>query len=44
MKLFADDACLSYQYINPEYLNEVFNMELVKVDRWLLANKVFINY
>ena len=44
MKLFADDAWLSYQYSDPEYLNEVFNIELVKVERWLLTNKIFINY
>ena len=44
MRLFADDACLSYQHSDPEYLNETINKELVKVDKWLRANKLFINY
>ena len=43
MRLFADDACLSYQHNDPEYLNEV-NKELGKVDTWLRTNKLFINY
>ena len=34
MRLFADDACLSYQHNDPEYLNEVINKELGKVDKW----------
>ena len=34
MRLFAFGACLTYQHRNPEYLNEVINMELVKVDKW----------
>ena len=44
MRLFADDACLSYQHSDPEYLNEVINNKLVKVDKWLRDNKLFINY
>ena len=44
MRLFADDACLSYQHSDPEYLIEVINKELGKVDKWLRANKIFINY
>ena len=44
MRLFADDACLSYQHSDPEYLNEVINKELIKVDKWLRDNKLFINY
>ena len=44
MRLFADDACLSYQHSDPEYLNEVINKELGKVDKWLRDNKLFINY
>ena len=44
MRLFADDACLSYQHSDPKYLNEVINKELGKVDKWLCANKLFINY
>ena len=33
MRLFADDACLSFQHSDPEYLNEVIYKELVKVDK-----------
>ena len=44
MRFFADDACLSYQHIDHEYLNKVINNELVKVDKWLHSNKLFINY
>ena len=43
MRLFADDACLSYQHSDPASLNSVINEELRKVDVWLqLIN--FINY
>ena len=38
MRLFADYAWLSYQHSDLEYLNEVINNELVKVDEWLCAN------
>ena len=44
VRLVADDACLMYQHSDPEYLNEVINKELGKVDKWLRANKLFINY
>ena len=37
MRFFADDACLRYQHSDPEYLNEVINKELVKVDKLLRA-------
>ena len=43
MRLFTDDAYLSYQHSDPEYLNEVINKELGKVDSWLCAYKLFIN-
>ena len=43
MRLFADDAYLSYQHSDPEYFNEIINMELVKVDKWLRDNKLFVN-
>ena len=43
MRLFADDACLSFRHSDPEYLNEVIYKELVKVDKWLRANKIFTN-
>ena len=44
MRLFADDACLSYQHSDPACVNSVINEELRKVDVWLHANKLFINY
>ena len=44
MRLFADDAFLSYQHSDPACVNKVINEELRKVDEWLRANKVFINY
>ena len=37
VRLVADDACLMYQHSDPEYLNEVINKELGKVDKWLCA-------
>ena len=43
MRLFADDACLSYQHSDPEYLNEVINKELGKVYRWLRADKQVVD-
>ena len=42
MRLFADDACLSYQHSDPACVNSV-NEELRKLDVWLCANKLFIN-
>ena len=44
IRLFADDACLSYQYSNPACVNSVLNDELRKVDVWLCANIFFISY
>ena len=44
LRLFADDACLSYQHSDPACVNSVINEELRKVDVWLRANKLFINY
>ena len=44
MKVFADDACLSYKHSDPEYLNEVISKELLKADKWLPANTFFIKY
>ena len=40
MRLFADDACLSYQHSDPACVNSVINKELRKVDIWLCANKL----
>ena len=33
MKFFADDACLSYQPSDTEYLNKIINKELGEVDK-----------
>ena len=44
MRLFADDACLSYQHSDPACVKSVINEELRKVGVWLRANKLFINY
>ena len=44
LRLFADDACLSYQHSDPDFVNSVVNRELSKIDEWLRANKLFINY
>ena len=41
IRLFADDACLSYKHSDPEYLNEVISKELLKADKWLPANTFF---
>ena len=43
-RLFADDARLSHQHSDPDYVNIVINKELSKIDKWLSANKLFINY
>ena len=41
MRLFSDDACLSYQHSDPAC---VINEKLRKVDVWLGGNQFFINY
>ena len=44
MRLFADDACLSYKDSDPDFVNIVVNRKLSKIHEWLRANKFFINY
>ena len=44
VRLFADDACLSYENENPQIIEEVVNRELGKVNEWLLDNKLFLNF
>ena len=44
VRLFADDACVSFVHNNPETLNNIINTELEKVNCWLKRNKLFINH
>ena len=44
LRLFADDAFLSYQHSDPDFVNSVVNRELSKIDEWLRANRLFINH
>ena len=44
IRLFADDACVSFSHENPIYLENKINTELVKIDSWLITNKLFLNY
>ena len=44
LRLFADDACLSYQHCDSDHVNAVINRELGKIDEWLCKNRLFINY
>ena len=43
-RLFLDDACLSFQHSDPDYVNNIINKELCKLGRWLCSNRLFINY
>ena len=44
LRLFADDACLSYQHCDSDHVNDVINRELEKIHEWLCKNRLFINY
>ena len=44
LRLFADDACLSYQHCDFDQVNVVINKELSRIDEWLCRNRLFINY
>ena len=44
LRLFADDACLSYQLCDSDYVNAVINMKLRKFDEWLCKNRPYISY
>ena len=43
VRLFADDACLSFESDNAVLLEEKVNFELNKVNEWLNENKLFLN-
>ena len=44
VRLFADDACLSFENTDPLALQQQTNQELLKVNNWLNQNKLFLNY
>ena len=44
LRLFADDACFSYQHCVFDKVNVVINKGLSRVDKWLHKNRLFINY
>ena len=43
VRLYADDACLSLENVDPATLQTETNHELVKVNNWLINNKLFLN-
>ena len=42
-QLFADDTCLFYSHKDLLTLEQTFNHELIKIQNWLLANKLSLN-
>ena len=44
VRLFADDACLSLQDDDPKILQDKVNSELIKINQWLMENKLHLNY
>lgn len=44
VRLFADDACVSFEHKDPLFVEEVVNSELEKIKNWLNTNKLFINH
>ena len=44
VRLFADDACLSLQDEDPKTLQDKVNLELTKINQWLMKNKLYLNY
>ena len=42
-QLFADDTCLFYSHKNLDILESTFNQELIKINNWLIANKLSLN-
>ena len=41
--LFADDTSIFFSHSNPNYLENVFNNELLNIDIWLRCNELSIN-
>ena len=44
IRLFADDACLSYSSNNPVNLNKIVNNELENINNWRIKNKLTVNF
>ena len=42
--LFADDANLHISHKNPKSLQAIVNKEIKKIDRWMIMNKLTLNY
>ena len=38
------NACLSFQHYDIDHVNNVINIELKKIDKWLCKNRLFLNY
>ena len=44
INLFADDASLSMSHSDPIILESQINTELININKWLISNKLFLNY
>ena len=44
IKLFADDACLTYSCTDPFKLETNINKELIKINTWRKINKLSVNF
>ena len=44
IKLFADDACLTYSSNNTDNLQTTINHELNNINKWRISNKLSINF
>ena len=44
IRLFADDACLTVHKRNSDELENITNQELVKINNWMNANRLTVNY
>ena len=43
VRMFADDACLSFNHPDPQTLQDTVNKELKLVNNWLVDNKLYLN-
>ena len=44
VRLYADDACITFSHEDHYTVQKTINKELVKVSNWLRHNKLFLNY